>query len=108
MIGAITINEIRKYFGIEVQLVCNEDGEYEPISSSISSLGERYIGLVKTHAHNGLMIDGYVKFNKVFLKTQDQGLKIDIFKKKQDILTRVNEALAKVGYATKMVEIILK
>jgi len=49
-----------------------------------------------------------VKFNKIFLKTQDQALKIEVFKKKQDILTAVNEALAKVGYATKMIEIILK
>jgi len=41
MIGAITINEIKKYFGIETQMVCNEDGQYEPISSSITSLGAR-------------------------------------------------------------------
>ena len=43
MIGAITLNVIRDYFGIEGKLVCNEDGQYETISSSISSLGDREI-----------------------------------------------------------------
>jgi len=72
MIGAITLNVVRDYFGIEGKLVCNEDGQYEPISSSIGSLGDRYIGNIETHAHNGLLLQGYIKFNKIFLKTQDQ------------------------------------
>gem|GEM_PF-6731540 len=52
MIGAITINEIRKFFGIETQMVYNEDGQYEPISSSISSLGDRDMGNMNIHEHN--------------------------------------------------------
>ena len=108
MIGAITINEIKKYFGIEAQMVCNEDGEYEPISSSISSLGNRDLWIIHTHGHNWLVIQWYVKFNKIFIKTCNQALKIEIFKNKKDILTHVNAALAKVGYTTKMIEIILK
>lgn len=84
MIGAITINEVKKYFGIEGPTIYNENGDAEVILS------------------------GYVKFNKIFIKTQDQKIKIEIFKKKQDILTRVNEVLASVGYASKMMEIIVK
>jgi hypothetical protein len=56
MIGAITMNEIRKYFGIEGKLICNEDGQYETISSSISSLGARETGVIHTHEHNGLLM----------------------------------------------------
>lgn len=93
MIGAIAMNEIKKYFGAEGRVVCNEDGNFENVSSGNTTSS---------------IIDGYVKFNKIFIKTTDQGIKIEIFKKKQEILTRVNESLAKLGYATKMIEIMTK
>ncbi len=50
----------------------------------------------------------YVRFNKLFLKTSDQKLKIEFFKQKSQILAKINLALEKVGYRTRLVEIILK
>lgn len=75
-------------------------------------LGREMIGVISVKEVKKFFpdkeVDGYVKFNKIFIKTQDQQVKIDVFKKKQDILARVNEALAQVGYTTKMIEIFLK
>lgn len=51
---------------------------------------------------------GYVRFNKLFVKTNDQELKIFIYKKKQEILSNANESLAKLGYKTKLIEIFFK
>lgn len=90
MIGAITLNEIRKFFGTKYK-VQNTNNMHRDLELPDEE-----------------PIQWYVKFNKIFIKTQDQTLKIEIFKKKQEILTKVNEALAKVGYASKMVEIMLK
>jgi len=56
----------------------------------------------------GEIIDGYVKFNKIFIRTQDQWLKIEIFKQKKAILELVNQKLENVGYKTKMMEIYIK
>jgi hypothetical protein len=38
-------------------------------------------------------LQGYIKNNKLFLKTSDQALKIDIFKKKKELITIVNTQL---------------
>lgn len=53
-------------------------------------------------------IEGYVSFNKIMVKTRDQMIKIELFKKKPEILERVNQALDRVGYKTKIVDVILK
>ena len=53
-------------------------------------------------------LEWYVSFNVFFLKTNDQALKIKIFKEKNQILQEVNLALDKVWYATKLVEIRIK
>ncbi len=53
-------------------------------------------------------VEGYVSFNKIMVKTRDQMIKIELFKKKPEILERVNQALEKVGYKTKIVDVILK
>lgn len=53
-------------------------------------------------------LEWYVSFNVFFLKTNDQSLKIKIFKEKNQILQEVNLALDKVWYATKLVEIRIK
>ncbi len=50
-------------------------------------------------------IEGYVRFKVLFLKTDNQSLKIQIFKQKNQILQAVNLALEKVGYATRVEEI---
>ena len=57
---------------------------------------------------NSVRLDGYVRFNKLFLKTMDHQLKIDIFQQKQKILDRVNQAIAKLGYSTRIVDIMVK
>jgi hypothetical protein len=44
----------------------------------------------------------------MMIKTRDQAIKIELFKKKPEILERVNQALEKVGYKTKVVDVILK
>jgi hypothetical protein len=53
-------------------------------------------------------LDGYTKFNKLFLKTTQQHIKIAIFKEKQQILTLVNEQLAKVGFTQQINDIMFK
>jgi len=53
-------------------------------------------------------LEWYVSFNVFFLKTDDQFLKIEIFRQKNQILNEVNLALEKVGYTTKIDEIRIK
>lgn len=53
-------------------------------------------------------VEGYVRFKKLFLKSEDQALKIKIFQQKNQILHEVNLALEKVGYATRVEEIRIK
>ncbi len=54
------------------------------------------------------VIDGFVRFNVMFLKTNDQSLKIKIFQQKNQILQEVNLALEKIGYKTVLQEIRLQ
>jgi hypothetical protein len=44
----------------------------------------------------------------MFLKTNDQALKIKIFQQKNQILREVNLAIEKVGYTTRLVDIRMK
>jgi hypothetical protein len=44
----------------------------------------------------------------LFLKTNDQTLKIKIFQQKNQILEEVNLALEKIGYTTRVEEIRIK
>jgi len=98
MIGAITLNVIRDYFSPKSKV------------HKVESQGPDDLTTLRPEdcMADKRESEGYVKCNKIFIKTSNQGIKIEIFKKKQDILARVNEALAKVGYATKMVEILIK
>jgi len=79
MIGAISLNIIKRYLTSELNINNIED-----------------------------ILSGYVKFNKVFIKTNDQKIKIFLYKKKQEILGKVNESLANLGYKTKLMEIFFK
>lgn len=80
IIGSIAINELKKYFNIK---------EIDPeIEKQI--------------------ITWYVKQEKLFIKTTDQNLKIQIFKDKFDIINKINEKLDEVGYKSKINDIILK
>ncbi|MCX6822721.1 MAG: hypothetical protein NTX91_01835 [candidate division SR1 bacterium] len=84
MIGAIAFNEVKAYF----------DGRLKVVSD--------------TFGEDRLNLEGHVRFNKLFLKTNDPQIKIDVFQQKQKILARVNAAIAKVGYTTKIVDIMVK
>ena len=53
-------------------------------------------------------ISWYVRHNKLFLKTNDQILKIQIFKEKLNIVKKINQKLSEIGYKTEIEDIILK
>lgn len=84
MVGAIAFNEVKEYFGDRVKVVSDAFGE------------------------DKLNLEWHVRFNKLFLKTTDPQIKIDVFQQKQIIMARVNAAIAKVGYTTKIVDIMVK
>ena len=50
----------------------------------------------------------YVKHEKLFIKTLNQSIKIQIFKEKSIILKRINKKLSEIGYKTQIQDIILK
>lgn len=50
----------------------------------------------------------YVRWWKLFLKTSDQRIKIQIFKEKKEIINRINKKLSEVGYSLNIQDIILK
>jgi hypothetical protein len=80
MIGSIAMNEIKLYLNIE-----KVDQE---IKDEI--------------------LTWYVRHDKLFLKTIEQSLKIQIFKEKLNIINRINQKLAEIGYKTQIEDIILK
>jgi hypothetical protein len=80
MIGSIAMNEIKSYLNIE-----KVDSEIE----------------------NEIII-WYVRHNKLFLKTSDQKLKIQIFKEKSNIIKKINQKLSEIGYKIEIEDIILK
>ena len=80
MIGSIAMNEIKSYLKIE-----RVDTEIEDE-----------------------ILTGYVRCNKLFIKTSDQSLKIQIFKEKLDIIKRINSKLSEIGYKMEIQDIILK
>ena len=84
MIGAIAFHEVKDFFDGKLKM---ENGKFW---------------------EDKLNLEGHVRFNKLFLKTSDPQIKIDIFQQKQKILARVNAAIAKVGYTTKIVDIMVK
>jgi predicted glycosyltransferase len=53
-------------------------------------------------------VHGYVKFNKLFIKTMDQEIKIFLYKEKQEILNKANLSLAKLGYNTHLIDIFFR
>lgn len=79
MIGAVSLNVIKRYLISEFNIKNIDD-----------------------------ILSGYVRFNKVFIKTNDQKIKIFLYKKKQEVLGKANDSLANLGYKTKLVEIIFK
>ncbi len=53
-------------------------------------------------------ISWYVRHNKLFLKTNDQILKIQIFKEKLNIIKNINQKLSEIWYKANIQDIILK
>jgi len=80
IIGSVALNEIKNYFKIEK--IDNE---------------------VKDE-----ILTWYVKHCKLFLKTNDQKLKIQIFKEKSNIIKKINSKLSNLGYKTEINDIIFK
>ena len=80
MIGSIAINEVKSYLNIEK---------------------------VDTEIQDEIL-NWYVRHNRLFIKTLDQKLKIQIFKEKLSIIKNINKKLSEVGYKTEIEDIILK
>ncbi|EKD25367.1 MAG: hypothetical protein ACD_80C00078G0001 [uncultured bacterium (gcode 4)] len=75
-------------------------------------MGSQMVGALALNAVRSFLgiptLEWYVRFNVFFLKTDDQALKIQIFRQTKQILEEVNLALEKVGYKTRIVEIRIK
>jgi len=78
-------------------------------------MGHQMIGAVALNAVNDFLlklgfeeIEGYVRFKKLFLKSEDQALKIKIFQEKNQILHEVNLAIEKLWYTTRVEEVRFK
>ena len=80
MIGSIAMNEIKSYLNI---------------------------GKVDSEIEDEIL-SWYVRYNKLFLRTSDQSLKIQIFKEKLGIITRINSKLLKIGYKIEIEDIVFK
>jgi hypothetical protein len=80
MIGSIAMNEIKSYLNIE-----NIDTEIQDE-----------------------ILTWYVRYDRLFIKTSDQKIKIQIFKEKSNITKRINQKLSEIGYKTEIEDIILK
>ena len=80
MIGSIATNEARSYLNIEK---------------------------VDTETQDEILT-WYVRHNKLFIKSTQQSLKIQIFKKKLNIIKKINQKLSEIGYKTEIEDIILK
>ena len=80
MIGSIALNEVMSYF------------EIEKVDPDIENQ----------------ILTWYVRYDKLFLKTANQNLKIKIFKEKLNIIKNINQKLSNVGYKTEIVDVILK
>ena len=94
MIGAVALNTVRDFLGIQkhtksIESVTslNDSGQHEELMEFVDD-------------RSGL--EWHVRFKVLFLKTDDQALKIKIFQQKNQILSEINLALEKVGYATKI------
>ena len=80
MIGSIAINEIKSYLKIEK---------------------------IDTETQDEILT-WYVRHNKLFIKTSEQSLKIQIFKEKMNIIKNINQKLSEIWYKTEIEDIILK
>ena len=80
MIGSIAINEVKSYLNIEK---------------------------IDTETQDEILT-WYVRHNRLFIKTTQQSLKIQIFKEKLNIIKKINQKLSEIGYETEIEDIIFK
>lgn len=80
MIWSVAMNEIKSYLNIEK---------------------------VDTETQDEI-VTWYVRHNKLFIKTIEQKLKIQIFKEKINIIKQINQKLSEIWYKTEVEDIILK
>lgn len=80
MIGSIALNELKAYLNIE------------RIDSEVQDE----------------ILTWYVRHNKLFIKTAEQSLKIQIFRDKLDILLSINKKLSEIWYKIELDDIIFK
>jgi hypothetical protein len=80
MIGSIAMNEVKSYLRIEKVDIETQDE----------------------------ILTWYVRHNRLFIKTIQQSLKIQIFKEKMSIIKKINQKLSEIGYKTEIEDIILK
>ena len=80
MIWSIALNEIKSY--LDIKKIDTEIGDE--------------------------ILTWYVRHNKLFIKTTDQSLKIQIFKEKLKIIQQINQKLSEIGYKIEIEDIILK
>jgi hypothetical protein len=80
MIGSIAMNEIKAYLNVEK---------------------------VDTETQDEILT-WYVRHNRLFIKTFDQKIKIQIFKDKSNIIKIINQKLSEIWYKTEIEDIILK
>jgi len=80
MIGSIAINEVKSYLNIEK---------------------------IDTETQDEILT-WYVRHNRLFIKTTQQSLKIQIFKEKLNIIKKINQKLSEIGYKTEIEDIIFK
>ena len=100
MVGAVALNTVRAILGSQKHIK-----SVKPVTS-LEDRGEHDEFMEYIDDQSG--IEGHVRFKVLFLKTDDQALKIQIFKQKNQILHEVNLALEKVGYKTRVEEIRMK
>jgi len=80
MIWSVAMNEIKSYLNIEK---------------------------VDTETQDEI-VTWYVRHNRLFIKTIEQKLKIQIFKEKINIIKQINKKLSEIWYKTEVEDIILK
>ena len=80
MVGSIAINEVKSYLNIEKIDIETQDE----------------------------ILTWYVRHNRLFIKTTEQSLKIQIFKEKLNIIKQINRKLSEIGYKIFIEDIILK
>ena len=80
MIGSIALNEIKSYLNIQ-----KIDAEIEDE-----------------------ILTWYVRHDKLFIKTVNQNLKIQIFKEKLNIIKQIHQKLSEIWYKIEIEDIILK